>query len=198
MSQQQVLKKLLKIKIQISCFTRKLINVLATSFLLSQGRDCERSWGGVWLIVRLWSSVTKVVIRRNRKGPITKNCNNKKTRTRREVGTLQNVNNVALSCFELPVVAGVTHDKVKRYYQRFKNILLCRNWIHTHGNKFIPELMKLLCEKVQLLILDPSIDICMLFQFGMLRAFLDLVANWLVTNTWSWMGHDIGLALHAL
>ena len=43
--------------------------------------------------------------------------------------------------------------------------------------------MKLLCEKVQLLILDPSIDICMLFQFEMLRAFLNLVANWLVTNT---------------
>ena len=132
------------------------------------------------------------------RGQKLRNATTNKTRTHREVGTLQNVKNVALSCFELPVVAGVTHDKVKRYYQRFKNILLCRNWIHTHGNKFIPELMKLLCEKVQLLILDPSIDICMLFQFEMLRAFLDLVANWLVTNTWSWMGHDIGLALHAL
>ena len=61
------------------------------------------------------------------RGQKLRNATTNKTRTHREVGTLQNVKNVALSCFELPVVAGVTHDKVKRYYQRFKNILLCRN-----------------------------------------------------------------------
>ena len=61
------------------------------------------------------------------RGQKLRNATTNKTRTHREVGTLQNVKNVALSCFELPVVADVTNGEVKSPIRDLKNILLCSN-----------------------------------------------------------------------